>query len=80
MSATPLVIDLDGTLLKSDLLLESGLAFLKHHPLMALSPLKWLSSGKANLKARPNRFDCRSIIKNKFTIKEITNNRYKECR
>ncbi len=52
MSVTPLVIDLDGTLLKSDLLLESGLAFLKRHPLMALSPLKWLSSGKANLKTR----------------------------
>lgn len=52
MSATPLVIDLDGTLLNSDLLLESGLAFIKHRPLMALAPFKWLASGKANLKAR----------------------------
>jgi 4-hydroxybenzoate polyprenyltransferase/phosphoserine phosphatase len=52
MSATPLVIDLDGTLLNSDLRLESWLAFIKRNPLMALAPLKWLSSGKANLKAR----------------------------
>ncbi|SDI37257.1 UbiA family prenyltransferase [Pseudomonas panipatensis] len=51
MSA-PLVIDLDGTLIHSDLLLESGLSFLKRHPLQALSPLRWLASGKANLKSR----------------------------
>lgn len=52
MGMTPLVIDLDGTLIKSDLLLESGLAFIKRRPLMALAPFKWLASGKANLKAR----------------------------
>jgi len=52
MSNLPLVIDLDGTLLNSDLLLESGLAFIKCSPLLALAPLKWLASGKANLKAR----------------------------
>lgn len=51
MSA-PLVIDLDGTLINSDLLLESGLSFLKHHPLKALSPLRWLADGKAHLKSR----------------------------
>lgn len=46
----PLVIDLDGTLLRSDLLLETGLAFLRAHPLRALQPLAWLSQGKARLK------------------------------
>lgn len=51
MSA-PLVVDLDGTLIHSDLLLESGLSFLKRHPLKALSPLRWLAGGKANLKSR----------------------------
>lgn len=51
MSA-PLVVDLDGTLIHSDLLLEAGLSFLKCHPLKALSPLRWLASGKANLKSR----------------------------
>lgn len=51
MSA-PLVIDLDGTLIHSDLLLESGLSFLKHHPLRLLAPVRWLATGKANLKSR----------------------------
>lgn len=51
MSA-PLVIDLDGTLIHSDLLLESGLSFLKRHPMRLLSPIRWLASGKANLKSR----------------------------
>lgn len=52
MSTTPLVIDLDGTLLNSDLLLESGLAFLKRSPLQLLTPFTWLASGKAHLKTR----------------------------
>jgi 4-hydroxybenzoate polyprenyltransferase/phosphoserine phosphatase len=52
MSVAPLVIDLDGTLLNSDLLLESGLVFVKLRPLQVLAPLKWLASGKANLKSR----------------------------
>ncbi|KWR74833.1 MULTISPECIES: UbiA family prenyltransferase [Pseudomonas] len=51
MSA-PLVIDLDGTLIHSDLLLESGLSYLKRHPLKAFSPIGWLAGGKANLKSR----------------------------
>ncbi|MBB4862982.1 4-hydroxybenzoate polyprenyltransferase [Pseudomonas nitritireducens] len=49
---TPLVIDLDGTLIHSDLLLESGLSFLKHQPLQFLSPLRWLAGGKSILKSR----------------------------
>lgn len=52
MSVAPLVIDLDGTLLNSDLLLESSLVFVKLRPLQALAPLRWLASGKANLKSR----------------------------
>lgn len=50
--STPLVIDLDGTLIHSDLLLESGLSFLKRQPLKLLSPLSWLAKGKAILKTR----------------------------
>jgi len=46
----PLVVDLDGTLIRSDLLLESGLMFVRQHPLRALAPLAWLASGKAHLK------------------------------
>ena len=47
------MVDLDGTLLKSDVLLESGLAFLRAYPLRFYAPLLWLlRDGKAQLKAR----------------------------
>jgi len=46
----PLVIDLDGTLLRSDLLLETGLVFLRDQPHRFLAPLQWLMRGKAALK------------------------------
>ncbi len=52
VSATPLVIDLDGTLLRSDLLLEAGLLFLRDRPLAFWQPLVWLKSGRAVLKER----------------------------
>lgn len=48
----PLIVDLDGTLLRSDMLVESMFAFLRHNPFQALTPLSWLSAGKANLKAK----------------------------
>lgn len=48
----PLVVDLDGTLLKSDMLLETGLAFLRKQPARFYLPLLWLlRGGKAGLKA-----------------------------
>lgn len=46
----PLVIDLDGTLLRSDLLLETGLAFLRTQPWFFFKPLYWLAQGKPVLK------------------------------
>ncbi|MGL4317706.1 MAG: UbiA family prenyltransferase [Pseudomonas sp.] len=52
MTHFPLVVDLDGTLLRSDLLYESGMGFLKRHPLRLLQPCLWLLQGKAELKAR----------------------------
>jgi len=48
----PLVVDLDGTLLRSDMLVESAFAFLRHHPSRVLAPALWLRGGKANLKAK----------------------------
>lgn len=51
-SHIPLVVDLDGTLLRSDMLVESAFAFLRHNPFRALAPLTWLQAGKANLKSR----------------------------
>lgn len=48
----PLVVDLDGTLLRSDMLVESAFAFVRHHPLRAWAPFSWLMGGKAHLKAK----------------------------
>jgi len=48
----PLVIDLDGTLLQSDMLIESAFAYLRHNPSRVLAPVTWLLDGKANLKSK----------------------------
>lgn len=53
MSSTPLVVDLDGTLIRSDILVESGFAYLKSAPHRFYEPLLWLAhGGKPTLKAR----------------------------
>jgi 4-hydroxybenzoate polyprenyltransferase/phosphoserine phosphatase len=46
----PLVVDLDGTLLKTDLLLESFFGMLRQAPLAALALPFWLLKGRARLK------------------------------
>ena len=46
----PLVVDLDGTLVKTDLLFESLLALLKQQPSCLLVLPVWLARGKAYLK------------------------------
>lgn len=48
--ALPLCVDLDGTLLRSDLLLESTLALLATRPWLLLLLPWWLLQGKAHLK------------------------------
>jgi 4-hydroxybenzoate polyprenyltransferase/phosphoserine phosphatase len=50
VSDLPLVIDLDGTLLRGDLLQESALRLLAVAPLQALRLPLWLMAGKAALK------------------------------
>jgi len=47
----PLCVDLDGTLLKTDLFCESFLTLVRKRPLDALRAPFWLMSGKAHLKA-----------------------------
>jgi len=49
-SALPIFVDLDGTLLRSDLLLESTLALLAQRPWMLFVLPWWLLRGKAHLK------------------------------
>src|ERR1700752_1192531 len=46
----PLCVDLDGTLIRTDLLVESALALLSRSPLMLFAMLFWLMRGKAFLK------------------------------
>lgn len=50
--ATPLCVDLDGTLIRTDLLFESTLALLKRNPLYLFALPFWLLGGRANLKRR----------------------------
>jgi hypothetical protein len=43
--SVPLVVDLDGTLLRSDALLESFFSAIRAHPLLLLSAPFWLLKG-----------------------------------
>ncbi len=49
--ARPLVVDLDGTLIRTDLLVESASQFLIQHPFQFFKLLQWLLRGKTVLKA-----------------------------
>jgi len=50
LAVVPLCVDLDGTLIRSDLLVESALALFSRKPLMIFAMLFWLLHGKAHLK------------------------------
>ena len=51
MNKIPLVIDLDGTLINTDMLHESAMAAFRQNPLVVFKILFWLTRGKAYLKA-----------------------------
>lgn len=51
IQSTPLCVDLDGTLIHSDLLFESFLLLIKQNPLFLFLVPLWLLGGKARLKA-----------------------------
>ncbi len=51
-SSIPLCVDLDGTLVRSDMLFESTLMLVRQHPACMLKFPFWLARGKANLKAQ----------------------------
>lgn len=48
----PLVIDLDGTLLQTDLLIEGILDLVRRNPLIVFRLPRWLLKGKASFKAQ----------------------------
>ena len=49
-SALPLCVDLDGTLVRSDTLIDSAIALARQSPLLLLNLPGWLRGGKAALK------------------------------
>ena len=49
-TSLPLVVDLDGTLIKTDLLLETASQFVLAQPWQTYKLLAWLSQGKSALK------------------------------
>lgn len=60
----PLYVDLDGTLIKTDLVVESALALLHREPWMILMLPLWLLRGRAYLKAQLARrvtIDCEAL-------------------
>jgi 4-hydroxybenzoate polyprenyltransferase/phosphoserine phosphatase len=50
MNKIPLVVDLDGTLINTDMLHESAIAAFRQNPLVIFKILLWLTRGKAYLK------------------------------
>ena len=50
VTAVPLCVDLDGTLVRSDTLVDSTLALARQHPALLLRLPGWLGEGKAALK------------------------------
>ena len=52
----PLIIDLDGSLIRTDTLFESCLLFIKKYPLRAFALLKWFWGGKAHLKNKLSKY------------------------
>jgi 4-hydroxybenzoate polyprenyltransferase len=74
----PLVIDLDGTLLRSDILIESALVFFRDQPQRFFSPLQWAARGKAVLKhelAHGSELDVSSLPYDQAVIEFIRTQR-----
>ena len=70
-ASTPLVVDLDGTLIYTDMLHESALRVLRDRPLTTLWIPLWLSRGKAVLKehlAQRSDFDPQTLPYNQSLI------------
>ena len=49
-SEIPLCVDLDGSLVNTDTLVESAVQLIKASPFYIFAMMLWLFSGKANLK------------------------------
>ncbi len=75
MTAVPLCVDLDGTLIRTDLLHESLLALLRQDPNALVSLPGWLASGRAPFKhaiAARVQIDAATLPYNQTVLKRIT--------
>jgi 4-hydroxybenzoate polyprenyltransferase len=71
IDSSPLVIDLDGTLIKTDLLLESANSFVFRYPMRVFKIIGWLAEGKSALKthlAEVNHLDPESLPYNQSLL------------
>ncbi len=55
LPGVPLAVDLDGTLVRTDLLVESFFVLIRRNPLYAMAALFWLLGGRAYLKRQIGR-------------------------
>lgn len=58
----PLVVDLDGTLIKTDLLFETASEFVTSHPFQSLMLFGWLRESKSCLKERLAQFSRLEVV------------------
>jgi len=78
VSRRPLCVDLDGTLVKSDTLMDSLLVLLRSRPLDALQFPFWLLRGKAAVKAEVGArvsLDVRHLPYNRFVVEYLEGER-----
>ena len=67
----PIVVDLDGTLIKTDMLFESANQFIAENPLRFWQPFVWLMRGRPYLKeqlAQHYQFDPASLPYNEEVL------------
>ena len=75
---SPLCVDLDGTLIRTDLLWESLLALLKQSPLSVFQLPFWLLKGKASFKheiARRVTLDASTLPYDQALVEFLSNER-----
>lgn len=83
MTQTPLIVDLDGTLIRSDLLYESIILYLKNKPYKLFTLLSWLFKGKAAFKERLAKeisINVSTLPYNDLVLKHIHESRRAGCR
>jgi 4-hydroxybenzoate polyprenyltransferase/phosphoserine phosphatase len=78
VSRRPLCVDLDGTLVKSDTLMDSLLVLARSHPMAVLQVPLWLMRGKAVVKAEVGRrvsLDVRHLPYNRALLEYLESER-----